>query len=121
MLDPGDDLEDPSVQAAIRASRLVEIELEPEPGEGLAAVVARAEQVRALNPEAVIAVRLPLGPHSAEQAETLVAGGIGMLHLCGDEVGFELAGDGEATWATPCWRFTGAWWTRVCATGSPWW
>ena len=39
VLDPGDDLEDPSVQAAIRASRLVEIELEPEPGEGLAAVL----------------------------------------------------------------------------------
>jgi hypothetical protein len=95
VLDAGDDLEAPSVQAAIRTSRLVELDFEEQLKEGLAAVRDRAAQVRALNREAVIAVRLPLGPTSAEHAEALVADGIGFLHLCGDEVGFELGGDGE--------------------------
>ncbi len=93
VLDPGDDLEDPAVRAAIRAARLVELDAETE--DDLEEVHDRAAQVRTLNPEAVIAVRLPLGPESADQVEALAAGGIGMLHLCGDEVGFELGGDGE--------------------------
>ena len=93
VIDPVDDLEESGVQATIRAARLIELKAESD--EDLSAVRDRAARVQALNPEAVIAVRLPLGTESADQAEALVAEGIGMLHLCGDEVGFELGGEGE--------------------------
>jgi glutamate synthase domain-containing protein 2 len=87
VLAPDDDPEVPWVKAA----GLVEIDAEFE--DDLAVVLDLADDVRALNPEAVVAVRLPLGPESADQVERLAASGIGMVHLCADEVGFELEGD----------------------------
>ncbi|HSR35330.1 MAG TPA: glutamate synthase-related protein, partial [Anaerolineae bacterium] len=87
VLTPDDDPEAPWV----RAAGLVEIDAEFE--DDLAVVLDWADDVRALNPKAVIAVRLPLGPDSAEQTERLAASGIGVVHLCADEVGFELEGD----------------------------
>ena len=87
VLGDGDDLAAPWVLGA----RLVEIDAEA--AGAPATVLDMAGQMQALNPEVVVAVRLPLGPDSAAQVEHLVASGIGMVHLCADEVGFELTGE----------------------------
>ncbi len=72
-------------------ARLVEIdaELQDDP----AGVLAFADRIRAMNPRAVVAVRLPLGSDSPNWVEHLVSTGIGMVHLCADEVGYELKGE----------------------------
>jgi glutamate synthase domain-containing protein 2 len=75
----------------VRSARLVEIDAEY--GGSLAAALEQVEAVQAVNPVAVIAIRLPLSPDSPAQVERLVAGGIGAVHLCADEGGYELEGD----------------------------
>jgi glutamate synthase domain-containing protein 2 len=87
VLGPGDDASIPWV----RAARLVEIEIEGA-GERQAARDL-AEWMRAVNPSAVIALRLPFGPDCADLVECLVASGAGMIHLYTDEVGYESGGD----------------------------
>jgi glutamate synthase domain-containing protein 2 len=87
LLVPGDDPDAPWV----RAARLVEIDAEDEGT--LTAALALAERVRAANPRAVLALRLPLAPDSPAQVERLAVAGIGMVHLLADEVGYELEGD----------------------------
>jgi glutamate synthase domain-containing protein 2 len=81
-----DDLEAPWVLGA----HLVEIDTEATGS--LATALEIAGQIEALNTEAVVAVRLPLGPDSPAQVEHLVASGVGVVHLCADEVGLELEG-----------------------------
>jgi glutamate synthase domain-containing protein 2 len=81
--------EDPQARWVLEA-RLVEIDAGFEKDSDV--VLDFAEKVGALNPKAVVAVRLPLGPDSPAQVEHLVSAGIGMVHLCADEVGFELEG-----------------------------
>jgi glutamate synthase domain-containing protein 2 len=88
-----DDPQAPPVKAILRAARLVEIDAEFE--EDPAALAPYVRELEALNPSAVIAVRLPLGPDSAGQIERLAAEGVAMVHLCADEVGYELEGDGS--------------------------
>jgi glutamate synthase domain-containing protein 2 len=87
LLAPDDDPDMPWVLSA----RLVEIDAEHDGG--LAAVLEQVDAVQAVNPAAVITIRLPLGPDSPAQVERLVAGGIGVVHLCADEGGYELEGD----------------------------
>ncbi len=86
ILKPGDD---PNA-AWVTAARLVEIEIDGEAD--LAGAMALATRVRDANPAAVLALRLPLGPTSPAQVESLVQAGVGMVHLCADEVGYELDG-----------------------------
>ncbi len=82
-----DDPDGPWVQAA----RLVEVEapaaIDP------ATTTEFIRRVQAINPTAVMAVRLPLGPEAAAHVEALAAAGIGVVHLCADEMGYELEGD----------------------------
>ena len=87
LLAPDDDPEVPW----IRHARLVEIEVDDE--RVLAAALALAARVQVANPQAVVGLRLPLTPASPEQVERLTAGGVGLVHLCADEVGCELEGD----------------------------
>jgi glutamate synthase domain-containing protein 2 len=87
-------LEDVPESPWVRAASLVEIDAEPE--DELVAVLAFAARIRAANPQAVIAVRLPLGPSSPDRVETLVANGLGMVHLYGDESGYEIEGKGTS-------------------------
>jgi glutamate synthase domain-containing protein 2 len=83
LLAPGDDLD----MAWVHAARLVEIEVE-EP-EQLAAALTTAGQVRNINPRVVVALRLPLGADNAALVERLATGGVDMVHLWADEVGYE--------------------------------
>jgi glutamate synthase domain-containing protein 2 len=81
LLAPADDLAAPW----IRAARLVEIDAGR--GEDLEAVLAALARVQARLPAAVVAVRLLLGPGSPAGVEQLAAEGVGVVHLCADEVG----------------------------------
>jgi glutamate synthase domain-containing protein 2 len=93
VLKPGDDASTPWV----RAARLVEIEIE-EAGQRQAAC-GLVDWTRAVNPSAVIALRLPFGPGCANLVECLASSGVGMIHLYADEVGYEPVGyefDGDA-------------------------
>ncbi|MEJ2209351.1 MAG: hypothetical protein P8129_09980 [Anaerolineae bacterium] len=92
ILAPGDD-SGWLAAAWLQAARLVEIEVEDDDEDALAAALALVGQVRALNPRAVLALRLPLGPASAVQAGRAAAAGLDAVHLCADEVGYELDGD----------------------------
>jgi len=92
VLRPGDDVSIPWV----RAARLVEIE--PQKSGDLQAARGLADRMRAVNPSAVIAFRLPFGPDCADLVECLAASGVGVIHLYADEagcepVGYELDGD----------------------------
>ncbi len=87
LLTPGDDLNAPWV----RAARLIEVEARN--ATDLAATMAYIRQVQAINPTAVVALRIPLGPEAVLHVEDLAAAGIGMVHLCADEMGYELEGD----------------------------
>jgi glutamate synthase domain-containing protein 2 len=87
LLAPG---EDPSLPW-MRGARLVEIDAEFEADPD--AILGFASQLRGTNPAAVIGVRLPLGPSSADRVLDLIAAGIGLVHLVADEVGYELEGD----------------------------
>ena len=84
-------LNDNSGMPWVRAARLVEIEVEDE--SRLTAALTLAEKVRAGNAGAVLALRLPLGPGSLAQVEHAVTGGIEVIHLVADEVGYELEGE----------------------------
>jgi glutamate synthase domain-containing protein 2 len=86
LLAPSDDLD----RLWIQAARLIEIDAE---FEDMSAVLSAVERAQASVPTAVVAVRLPLGPDSPTQVEQLVARGVGVVHLCADEVGFELEGN----------------------------
>ncbi len=86
LLVPGDDPAAPWV----RAARFVEVEME-DPRRPRAALDL-ADRLRAGHPDAVLAVRLPLGPGAAERAECLAASGLGVIHLVADEVGYEFDG-----------------------------
>jgi glutamate synthase domain-containing protein 2 len=77
--------------AWVRAACLVEIDAEFE--EDLATLLAHVEKVQLVNPEAIVAVRLPLGPDSPSQVEYLATKGVALVHLCADEIGYELDGD----------------------------
>ncbi|MFN2225518.1 MAG: hypothetical protein ACK2UY_04415, partial [Anaerolineae bacterium] len=94
ILTPGDDPAAALQRALIlqQSARLVEIEIERGDEEQMAAALALAEQVRAANHRAVLALRLPLGPESAAQAEAAARGGLDAIHLYADEVGYELGG-----------------------------
>ncbi len=87
VLTPNDNL----APAWVRASRFVEIEAADR--RDWAAAFALAEQVHSANPSTVVAWRLPLGSDSDEQAEHLAKAGVGVLHLCADEVGCTLEGE----------------------------
>jgi len=85
LLAPGDDPDWPWV----RAARLVEVDAEDD----LSAALALVRQVRASNPQAVIALRLPLTPDSPARVEQLTAAGIEIVHLVADDAGCEVEGD----------------------------
>ncbi|MGD9050171.1 MAG: glutamate synthase-related protein, partial [Anaerolineae bacterium] len=87
-----DDPNAPMVRAALQRARLVEVDGEFE--EDLPALIRFVKELEPFHPEAVLAVRLPLGPDSADRVEHLAAEGMAMVHLCADEVGYELEGDG---------------------------
>ncbi len=89
ILTPDDDPEAPWV----RTARLVEIDAEGV--EDLDRVLDLVARVQALNSGCVVGVRLPLGPDSPVQVENLVAAGVGLVHLCADEVGYELEFGGD--------------------------
>jgi glutamate synthase domain-containing protein 2 len=86
LLTPADGLD----AAWLGAARLVEIDA----GfvDDLGRVLAAVRRAEAAVPAAVVGVRLPLGPESPLQVGRLVAEGVGLVHLCADEVGFELEG-----------------------------
>jgi glutamate synthase domain-containing protein 2 len=88
VLVPGDDPAAPW----IRAARLVEIEVPDR--QRLTAALALADRVRATNPRAVLALRLPLQPDSAQRVECAAATGLDAVHLYADELGYELASTG---------------------------
>jgi glutamate synthase domain-containing protein 2 len=75
----------------LRGARMIEIDAEFE--DDLEKVVALARQIRTTIPQAVIAVRLPLGPDSPAQVEILAQRGVGVVHLLADEGGYEMVGD----------------------------
>mgnify|MGYP001389210856 CR=1 FL=1 len=81
--------DDPAA-AWIRAARLIEVEV-AEQGQWTAAL-AQLDRLRAVNPRAVLALRLPLGPDSGARVECAATTGLDMVHLCADEGGFELSG-----------------------------
>lgn len=87
LLTPGDDPHTPWVQVA----RLVEVEARS--AAEMDSVMDYVKKMWAINPTAVVAVRLPLGPEAAAHAEELAMAGIGVVHLCADEMGYELEGD----------------------------
>jgi glutamate synthase domain-containing protein 2 len=89
LLTAGDDL--PAHR--VRTAHLVEIEASG--CRDMPAVQRLVERVRAINPAAVLVLRLPLSPDSAECAERAAAAGLDAVHLCADEVAYEQqAGDG---------------------------
>jgi glutamate synthase domain-containing protein 2 len=65
--------------------KLLELEAEPES-------LAQWELARARWPDAVISLRLALGPDAGARAETLARAGVGVIHLYADEVGRDSAG-----------------------------
>jgi len=71
------------------ACKLIEIDATDD----LDAALALARRAQAIHPEAVIALRLPLGPQAPARVEALVAAGISVLHLLADEMGEEIEGD----------------------------
>jgi glutamate synthase domain-containing protein 2 len=89
VLSPGDD----PAAAWVRAARLVEIDAKDAGDRG--EVLALLAEVTAANPEAVVGVRLPLGPDSADLVESWVAAGVGLIHLWADETGCTTAGGQE--------------------------
>ncbi len=72
----------------MRAARLIEIEVKP--GGNIRAALALADWARAVNPTAVIGLRLPLRPGIASGIECLSVSGAGLVHLYADESGWEL-------------------------------
>jgi glutamate synthase domain-containing protein 2 len=86
LLAPGQEVDAPWA----RAARFVEIDANAE--QDLDSVLAAVARVRAAISTAVVGVRLPLGPDSPARVEQLVARGTGVVHLCADEVGYELEG-----------------------------
>jgi len=70
----------------VRAVRLIELH-----AESAAEVMAFRRQVRQLNPQAVIAARLPLTPYSPQLTEELVEADFEVVHLYADESGHEYA------------------------------
>ncbi len=84
-------LDDDPRAERLRAARMIEIDAEFD--ENMDAVLALARQIRADYPATVVAVRLALGPESPAQVEDLAAGGVGVVHLCADEGGYEQRGD----------------------------
>ena len=75
----------------MRAARLIEIDAEFE--DDLDGVLEAVERVATSYPQAAVGVRLPLGPDAPSRVEALAAHGVALLHLCADEVGYELEGD----------------------------
>jgi glutamate synthase domain-containing protein 2 len=74
----------------VRAARLVEIDAGSAPD--LRPVLAAVSRTEASLPAAVVGVRLPLSSESPLQVERLAAEGVGVVHLCADEVGYEPQG-----------------------------
>jgi glutamate synthase domain-containing protein 2 len=68
-----------------RGMRFLELDGAPEP-------VSFWEQAAARWPDAVIAVRLPLGPDAPAHAAMLARAGVGVIHLYADEIGRDVAG-----------------------------
>ncbi|HSJ58456.1 MAG TPA: glutamate synthase-related protein, partial [Anaerolineae bacterium] len=88
LLTAGDDLP----VAWVRVARLVEIEATG--CREIPALLVLADRVRAINPAAILVLRLPLSPDSAECIERAVAADLDAVHLYADEVGHEQeAGD----------------------------
>ena len=50
------------------------------------------EKIKALRPEAVVSLRLPLAPGVEREVESLVRGGAEVIHLYADDCGYELNG-----------------------------
>jgi glutamate synthase domain-containing protein 2 len=84
LLSPGDEPTAPWM----RAARLMEVEAGP--GDRVRDVLALADWARAVNPTAVVGLRLPLRPGIASSIECLAVSGAGLVHLCADESGWEL-------------------------------
>jgi glutamate synthase domain-containing protein 2 len=84
LLKVGDELHLPWV----RAARLIEVDAAD--GVDVNMALQRVRQVEAANPTAVVGLRLPLGSESPLQVRNLAAEGVGFVHLCADEVGYEL-------------------------------
>ena len=84
LLSPTDDLHAAWVQAA----RLVEVEADDENE-----LLALRERVKAINPQAIVSLRLPLTPASPQRVERLVQAGAGLIHLYADDMGYEHEGD----------------------------
>jgi glutamate synthase domain-containing protein 2 len=72
----------------IRTAPLVEVEV-GERNEWTAAL-AQLDRLKAVNPGAVLSLRLPLGPDAGDRVECATTTGLAMIHLCADEGGFEL-------------------------------
>jgi glutamate synthase domain-containing protein 2 len=82
--------QDDPAAAWVRAARLVEVEIDG--AGGLQAARELADGLQALNPSAVVAYRLPFGPACADLVNELASTGAGVIHLVGDESGYELDG-----------------------------
>ncbi|MGD2041252.1 MAG: glutamate synthase-related protein, partial [Anaerolineae bacterium] len=87
ILTPGGEEDAPWMESA----RLIEIDAEFE--EDLDAVLKAVARVGSRYRHAVAGVRLPLGPDAPARVEYLAGRGVALLHLCADEVGYELEGD----------------------------
>jgi len=84
LLSPGDD----PTATWVRAARLIEVEVKP--GAQIRAALALADWARAVNPTAVVGLRLPLSPGITSRIDCLAVSGAGMVHLYADESGWEL-------------------------------
>jgi len=69
-------------QQLIRQARMVQLPFE----EG---IMKRVQQVKQINPQAVVSIRLPLTPRAEVRVEELEASGVEVLHLLADEKGRE--------------------------------
>jgi hypothetical protein len=58
-------------------------------------VVESADIVRSIKPQAIISVRMTLGPETADRILKLVGDGLKVFHLCADQHGRELLADGS--------------------------
>jgi len=74
----------------IKDAALIEVDVEDL--DQWTAALALADRLRATHPRAVVGLRLPLGPKTAARVECAATAGIGLIHLCADESGWDLEG-----------------------------
>ena len=67
----------------LRQLRMLEIEDTPQ-------VLGSLKRARAINPDLVVAIRLPLRPGASERVLELYASGVKVIHLCADAHGCEI-------------------------------